>query len=85
MFNEVTFYFKQSIVLILILASYGCNNSSEILFFDDFNSTKRGPYSIEVGAHTEYHYLHEAAPKGKWEVSTFTWHRMLPWSVRSDA
>ncbi|MEZ6044782.1 MAG: hypothetical protein R3C11_04210 [Planctomycetaceae bacterium] len=32
----------------------------------------RGAHSLlVVGAHTEYHYLPEAAPKGNWAVSNF--------------
>ena len=78
-------YFKHCWLTCLIIVISGCSSTSEMLFYDDFNSIRRGPFSIEIGAHTEYHYLHEAAPKGNWEISTFTWHRMLPWSVRSDA
>ncbi len=78
-------YFNLCCLTLFIIIFSGCHTNQEILFFDDFNDIKRGPYSIAVGAHTEYHYLHEAAPKGKWEVSTFTWHRMLPWSVRANA
>ena len=85
MLGEVNNYFKLYWLILFIIIISGCQTNQEILFFDDFNATKRGPYSIAVGAHTEYHYLHEAAPKGKWEVSTFTWHTMLPWSVRANA
>ena len=49
------------------------NQFTEVLLFDDFSSIQRGPYSVEVGAHTEYHYIHEAAPRSQWAVSTFTW------------
>jgi len=72
-------------LLVLITIVSACNERQEILFFDDFNSTRRGPISIAVGAHTEYHYLHEAAPKGKWEVSTFPTGSILHWSIRSDS
>lgn len=55
----------------------GCHQTSnrftEELLSDDFSSIRRGPYSVEVGAHTEYHYLPEAAPRSQWAVSTFTW------------
>ena len=78
-------YFRLFLLSVFLIISYGCNKNQEILFLDDFNSTRLGPYSIAVGAHTEYHYLHEAAPRGKWEVSTFTWHTMLPWSVRANS
>jgi hypothetical protein len=83
--SKLNYYFKRYWIIVFIIISSGCRNSSQLLFSDDFNSTRRGPYSVEVGAHTEYHYLHEAAPRGKWEVSNFTWHRMLPWSIRADA
>lgn len=42
-----------------------------ILLFDDFTGYRAGLFSSPVGAHTEYHYLPEAAPKGNWAVSTF--------------
>ena len=61
------------ILLTFILA--GCQSSqnrfTEVLLFDDFSSIRRGPYSVELDAHTEYHYMHEAAPKSQWAVSTF--------------
>lgn len=69
---------------------YGCNLSSnqftEVLLFDDFSSIRRGPYSAEVGPHTEYHYLHEAAPRSQWAVSAFTWipASQRAWHVRQD-
>lgn len=78
-------YLKRYWIIISFIITSGCINNQEVLFFDDFNNTRRGPYSVDIGAHTEYHYLHEAAPKGKWEVSCFTWHRMLPWSIRANA
>ena len=39
------------------------------LFCDDFGELKRGSLSNHLGAHTEYHYLPEAAPKGNWAIS----------------
>ena len=84
MSGTVNNYFHLLLLSFFVIATSGCINNQEMLFSDDFNTTPRGPYSIAVGAHTEYHYLHEAAPKGKWEVSTFTWHTMLPWSVRAN-
>jgi len=67
----------------------GCDPESphsEILISDDFSDLKRGALGVEVGAHTEYHYLHEAAPKGNWAVSTFSWEPefMLAWEVREN-
>jgi len=39
------------------------------LLYDDYRGLKRGSLSTDLGAHTEYHYLPEAAPKGNWAVS----------------
>jgi rhamnogalacturonan endolyase len=82
---------KKGIVYIIIIAFLsGCNLPSnkftEVLLFDDFSSIQRGPYSVEVGAHTEYHYLHEAVPRSQWAVSTFTWESefMRAWHVRQE-
>ena len=41
------------------------------LLEEDFAGYRPGIVSSVVGAHTEYQYLPEAAPKGKWAVSTF--------------
>jgi len=43
------------------------------LLEDDFSGLEPGMFSAPVGPHTEYHYLPEAAPKGNWAVSCFTW------------
>ncbi len=44
---------------------------TEILLEDDFGALEVGQFSTNVGAHTEYHYLEEAAPKGNWMISAF--------------
>lgn len=44
---------------------------STVLLEDDFAAYRPGLYFGVVGAHTEYHYLPEAAPKGPWAVATF--------------
>ena len=44
---------------------------TEILLNDDFSALEAGKFSANVGAHTEYHYLPEAAPKGNWTVAAF--------------
>ena len=45
----------------------------EVLFDDDFNGLRPGMFSAGViGAHAEYHYVHETAPQGNWVVSCFT-------------
>ena len=82
---------KKEILYALIIAVLaGCQLSShqftEVLLFDDFSSIRRGPYSVEVGAHTEYHYIHMAAPTSQWAVSTFTWDSdfQRAWHVRQE-
>ena len=42
-----------------------------VLLEDDFSDLEVGMFSVSVGAHTEYHYLPEAAPKGNWAVACF--------------
>lgn len=44
---------------------------TEILLNEDFSALETGKFSANVGAHTEYHYLPEAAPKGNWTVAAF--------------
>ena len=47
--------------------------SPAVLLDDDFNELRPGMFSAGViGAHAEYHYVHETAPKGNWVVSCFT-------------
>lgn len=73
--------------LILMVGCQGVENQyDEVLLYDDFSSIRRGPYSVDVGAHTEYHYLHEAAPRSQWAVSTFTWDSDFKraWHVRQE-
>ena len=46
-----------------------------VLLDDDFSGLRPGMFSAGViGAHAEYHYVHETAPQGNWVVSCFTWH-----------
>ncbi len=74
---------KRILFLILVPILLFAQNSVE-LFHDDFSELPRGPFSVVVGAHTEYHYLHEAAPKGNWAVTTFRFSpaNMRAWQVR---
>jgi rhamnogalacturonan endolyase len=45
-----------------------------VLLNDDFSGLRPGMFSAGViGAHAEYHYVHETAPQGNWVVSCFTW------------
>ena len=46
-------------------------DANQILLKDDFSRLELGMFSAPVGAHTEYHYLPEAAPKGNWTVACF--------------
>ncbi|MEP6595259.1 MAG: hypothetical protein ABJA71_04895 [Ginsengibacter sp.] len=81
--SKVIYFF----LLVAILT--GCHAPSKftkVLLYDDFSSIRRGPYSVDVGAHTEYHYLHEAAPRSQWAVSTFTWESDFKraWQIRQE-
>ncbi|MBN2699743.1 MAG: hypothetical protein JXR52_13030 [Bacteroidales bacterium] len=51
------------------------------LLDDDFSSLRRGPLGSGSGAHTEYHYLPEAAPKGNWSISTFRYNLPESWYI----
>ena len=46
--------------------------TDDILLEDDFSLLQVSLFSAPVGAHTEYHYLPEAAPKGNWTVACFS-------------
>ncbi|MBN2612642.1 MAG: hypothetical protein JXB00_13890 [Bacteroidales bacterium] len=71
--------------LIFIILLFACNNLKKevVVFFDDYTALPRGPLGNASGAHTEYHYLPEAAPKGNWQVSTFRYNLPPSWFVRS--
>lgn len=44
----------------------------EVVLFDDgFESLRPGPLMPVVGPHTEYHFLPEAIPQGRWAVTAF--------------
>lgn len=46
---------------------------SKVLLEDNFDGLRPGMFSAGViGAHAEYHYVHETAPQGNWVVSCFT-------------
>ena len=49
----------------------GSGTESAVLLEDDFGALKSGVFFNVVGAHTEYHYLKEAAGEGNWAVSSF--------------
>lgn len=75
-------------ILILTTAFAGCNNitSKQVRLTDDFSALDTGLFSAPVGAHTEYHYLPDAGPKGNWVVSSFAsgdaWGKA--WQVKAE-
>ena len=66
----------------LIITSCNQEDDQVLLFTDDYSVMPRGPLGSDVGAHTEYHYLHEAKPKGNWAISTFRSNLPASWYVR---
>ncbi len=58
---------------IVFFSSCLASASSEIVLLEeDFASYSSGAFFSVVGAHAEYHYLPETAPKGAWAVSAYT-------------
>jgi len=64
----------------------GAQDDCIVLLDDDFSGLAVGMFSAPVGPHTEYHYLPEAAPKGNWATSCFTWEAgsQSAWHVRKE-
>jgi len=56
--------------------------NDKILLEDNFSELEVGMFSAPVGAHTEYHYLPEAAPKGNWTVACFDNRTSRAWHVK---
>jgi rhamnogalacturonan endolyase len=56
---------------LIVLVATQPTLGDEVLLQDDFSSYRAGLFSSVVGAHTEYHYLPEAAAKGNWAVTNF--------------
>ena len=59
------------VVLGLAAMPSSAREDGTVLLDETFSGYPAGFFSSEVGAHTEYHYLPEARPKGPWAVSTF--------------
>ena len=57
------------IIVSCVLTSCKSISGNGCLLKDDYRGLKRGSLSTDLGAHTEYHYLPEAAPKGNWAIS----------------
>jgi len=61
------------IVWFFAVFSFPTFGGPAVLLDDDFNGLRPGMFSAGViGAHAEYHYVHETAPQGNWVVSCFT-------------
>lgn len=72
----------------VLLATALISSAAEptVVLDDDFSQLPSRLISSPVGAHTEYHYLPEAAPVGNWAVSTFAsrGESQRAWRVQSD-
>ncbi|MHC4401741.1 MAG: hypothetical protein ACYTG0_18880, partial [Planctomycetota bacterium] len=55
-------------LLISAASSFG---DEATLLDDDFSGQRSGMFSRVLGAHTEYHHIPEAAPRGNWAISCF--------------
>lgn len=53
------------------LASKVNSQFDKTIFFDDFSGFIQGKIAPQVGPHTEYHFLKEAQPLGKWKITSF--------------
>ena len=63
---------KKLFFIVIILSNLSIGRADEVfLMKENFIQYRPGIFSSTVGAHTEYHYLPDAAPKGNWSVSTF--------------
>jgi rhamnogalacturonan endolyase len=65
-------HYKLIILIVLgccLFSSCASISGDACLLYDDYHGLRRGSLSTDLGAHTEYHYLPEAAPKGNWAVS----------------
>ena len=66
----------------ILFCSCDQSNKNVLLMSDELSELERGPFGNNSGAHTEYHYLPEAKPKGNWAISTHKTSFPSPWSVR---
>jgi rhamnogalacturonan endolyase len=74
---------RNLLILICIpLLFLQCSKKEQLIFKDGFDMLSRGPLGSDVGAHTEYHYIAEARPRGQWTVSTFRYNLPSSWYVR---
>ncbi len=69
--------------LVFFIFIFSCDHTQrKVLLVDDYSLLHRGPLGSGAGAHTEYHYLPETAPKGNWSVSTFRYNLPESWFIR---
>jgi rhamnogalacturonan endolyase len=79
-----------SFIFLFVLIGSACTGGEpshdRVLLDEDFSGLDPGMFSAPVGPHTEYHYLPEAAPKGNWAVSCFTWEpgSQRAWHVKEE-
>ncbi len=55
----------------LLICTANAVGDDAVLLEDDFNGLRSGMFSRVLGAHTEYHHIPEAAPRGNWAISCF--------------
>ncbi|MEI6142099.1 MAG: hypothetical protein WCP85_22690 [Mariniphaga sp.] len=78
-------YLYHILIFCVFLFTDSHKSSENIIFTDDFNGLPRGVFNSEGGAHTEYHFIHEAMPKGNWALSTFSsGSKQNSWQVRDE-
>ena len=65
-------------------AGAGPASTEVVLLDDDFSKLETGLLSAPVGAHTEYHFLPEAAPRGNWTVACFSSASGRAWRVEQE-
>lgn len=81
---------RWTFIFLFVLISSACSGGETshglVLLDEDFSGLDPGMFSAPVGPHTEYHYLPEAAPKGNWAVSCFTWEpgSQEAWHVKEE-
>ena len=79
------FFYLILLVLLVIFSDCKIPDNSMMVFSDDLTGLPRGVFNSEGGAHTEYHFLHEAMPKGNWALSTFSsGTKQNSWQVRDE-
>ena len=72
--------------ILFVLSACNPKKYDQVLLSDNFSGLDTGLFTAPIGAHTEYHYLPEAGPKGNWAVTSFAsgdaWGRA--WQVKSS-